>query len=130
MAGDVDDLKATYEKAIKDFNNHDDATFESIDEATVYYTAASPFPIKGKAAYQKFIKGMWASQESTAFVPVNTQYQVSGSTGIAWGHYAFSMKQKDGPARTVFGRFTITCVKSGGKWQAISSHYSAMPTGN
>jgi len=68
--------------------------------------------------------------ESTAFTPVNTQFQVSGSTGMVWGHYAFPMKLEDGPIRTAFGRFTLVCVKSDGKWLAISSHYSDIPTGN
>ena len=130
LAGDVDDLKATYEKAVKAYNSHDDAMFGSVHESTVYYAPNSPFAIKGKAAYQKTIKGIWAAMENTAFKPINPQFMVSGSTGIIWGHYALAMKLKDGPMRTTFGRFTATCTKSEGKWLVVSSHYSAIPSGN
>jgi ketosteroid isomerase-like protein len=130
LAGDVDDLKATYEKAVKAYNSHDDAMFGTVHESTVYYAPNSPFAIKGKAAYQKTIKKIWAAMEHTAFKPINPQFMVSGSTGIISGHYALAMKLKDGPMRTTFGRFTATCTKSDGKWLVISSHYSAIPSGN
>ena len=130
LAGDVDDLKASYEKAVKAYNSHDDAMFGTVHESTVYYAPNAPFPIKGKAAYQKTIKVIWAAMEHTDFKPINPQFQVNGSTGIISGHYALAMKLKDGPMRTLFGRFTATCTKSEGKWLVISSHYSEIPSGN
>ena len=130
LAADVDDLKATYEKAVTAYNNQDDAFFGSVHDATVYYAPNSPFATKGKAAYQKHIKRVWAAMESTTFKPINPQFLVSGSTGVVWGHYALALKPKDGPMRTAFGRFTITCAKSGGKWFVVSSHYSVIPSGN
>jgi len=130
LAADVDDLKATYEKAVTAYNNHDDAFFGSVHDATAYYAPNSPFAIKGKAAYQKSIKRVWGAMESTTFKPINPQFLVSGSTGVVWGHYALALKPKDGPMRTAFGRFTTTCAKSGGKWLVVSSHYSAIPSGN
>jgi len=130
LAGDVDDLKATFEKAVMAYNSHDDAFFGAVHDTTVYYPPTSPFAIKGKAAQQKSVKGVWAAMESTAFEPINAQFLVSGSTGVVWGHYALAMKLKDGPMRTAFGRFTVTCAKTDGKWLVVSSHYSAVPSGN
>jgi ketosteroid isomerase-like protein len=130
LATDVDDLKATYEKAVTAYNSRDDAFFGSVHDASVYYAPNSPFSSKGNAAYQKHIKTVWAAMESTTFSPVNPQFLVIGSTGVVWGHYALAMKPKDGPMRTSFGRFTITCAKSDGKWLVVSSHYSAIPSDN
>jgi ketosteroid isomerase-like protein len=130
LAADVDDLKATYEKAVTAYNSHDDAFFGSVHDACVYYAPYSPFAIKGKAAYQKSIKTIWAAMESSTFRAINPQFLVSGSTGVVWGHYALAVKLKDGPMTSTFGRFTVTCAKSDGKWLVVSSHYSAIPSGN
>ena len=130
MAADVDDLKATFDKGVTAYNSHDEAFFASAHDACVYYAPSSPFAIKGKSAYQEGIKRVWAAMESTAFKAINPQFLVSGSTGVIWGHYALAMKLKDGPIRTTFGRFTVTCEKSDGKWLVVSSHYSAIPSGN
>ena len=130
LAADMDDLKATFEKAVAAYNSHDDTFFGSVHDATVYYPPSSPFAIKGKVAQQQSVKRVWAAMESTGFKPINAQFLVSGSTGVIWGHYALAIKLKDGPMRTTFGRFTITCAKTDGKWLVVSSHYSAIPSGN
>ena len=130
LATDVDDLKATFEKAVKAYNSHDEVFFTMVDDQAVIFNPSTPFAVDGKAAYQPATNSVWAATESVVFSPVNPQYRVIGSTGIAWGHYAISVKPKDGPMETNFGRYTVIFSKSGGKWLAVASHYSAIPSGN
>jgi ketosteroid isomerase-like protein len=130
LAGDVDDLKATYEKAVKAYNAQDDAWFAMFDNKAVSFHPTAPFAIDGDAHNKQTIKSFWSTVDSTVFSPVNTEFRVIGSTGLVWGHYAFANKPKDGGMRTTYGRFTTVCTKSDGKWIIVSSHYSALPSGN
>jgi len=130
LAGDVDDLKSIYEKAVKAYNSRDDAWFTMFDNNAVSFHPTAPFAIDGDAQNQQTIKSFWGTMDSSVFKPLNPGYRVIGSTGIVWGHYAFANKPKDGGMRTSYGRFTTIYAKSGGKWLAVSSHYSAIPSGN
>ena len=130
LAGDVDDLKATFGKGVEAYNNRDDAHFAAVQDQSVFYAPTAPFATKGKEAYQKSMKTTWAATESSVFKPIDPQFLVVGSTGIVWGHYAIAIKPKDGAMRTRFGRYTITYSKSDGKWLAVASHYSLIPSGN
>jgi hypothetical protein len=130
LGADVDDFKATFNKAVKDYNSRNDTFFASIHEQAAVFNPGMPFAIDGKAAYEKAMRRSWAAYESSIFTPVNPQFRVIGSTGVAWGHYAIAMKPKDGGMETNFGRYTVVCVKSGGKWLVAASHYSPIPSGN
>ena len=130
LAADVDDLKTTFEKAVKAYNSHDEVFFTMVHDQSVIFNPSTPFAVDGKAAYQPATLSIWAVTESVAFTPVNPQYRVIGTTGMAWGHYAISIKLKDGPMETSFGRYTVIFAKSGGKWLAVASHYSAIPSGD
>lgn len=130
LAADVDDLKATFEKAVKAYNSQDDVFFTMVHDQSVIFNPSAPFAVDGKAAYLPTTKSLWAATENVAFRPVNPQYRVIGTTGIAWGHYAISVKLKDGPMETNFGRYTVIFAKTGGKWLAVASHYSPIPSGN
>jgi len=129
-AADVDDLKATYEKAVQLYNNQDDAWFMAMHDKSISFHPTAPFALDGNAQIKQNIKRFWGTMDSTVFSPVNTKYRVIGSTGLVWGHYAFANKPKDGGVRTSYGRFTMILAKSDGKWLAVSSHYSALPSGN
>jgi ketosteroid isomerase-like protein len=130
LGADIDDFKAAFNKAVKDYNNRDDAFFASMHAQAAVFNPGMPFAIDGKAAYEKAMRRSWAMYESSVFTPVNPQFRVIGSTGVGWGHYALAMKPKDGGMETRFGRYTVVSVKSGGKWHVVASHYSPIPSGN
>ena len=130
FAGDVEDLKAIFEKGVKAYNSKDVAFFTVMDDRGVVFNPSVPFATDGKAANEQYTRGVWANMDSSTFTPVNPQFRVIGNTGLAWGHYAVALKPKDGGARSLFGRYTITYTKSGGKWLAVVAHYSALPSGN
>jgi ketosteroid isomerase-like protein len=130
LAGDVEDLKAAFDQAVKAHASKDAAFFSMMHDQGVVFSPSVPFAQNGKAAYEKYTRGVWAAVDSSTFVPVNPQFKVIGGTGIAWGHYAIRMKPKDGGLRSMFGRYTVVFEKSGGKWLAVAAHYSAIPSGN
>jgi hypothetical protein len=130
LAADVDDLKATYQKALMQYNNKDDAWFSGFHDKSVSFHPTAPFALDGNTQNELAVKKFWDSVDSTVFQPLNPQYRVIGDIGLVWGNYAFANKPKDGGMRTTYGRFTTTCMKSDGKWLIVSTHYSAMPSGN
>jgi ketosteroid isomerase-like protein len=130
LAGDVEDFKAAFDQAVKAHASKDGAFFSMMHAQGVVFSPSVPFAQNGKAAYEQYIRGVWAAMDSVTFVPVNPQFKVIGTTGISWGHYAMALKPKDGGSRSVFGRYTAVFAKSGGKWLAVAAHYSALPSGN
>ena len=62
----------------------------------------------------------------SAFTKVPGNYSVVGDTGLAWGHYACTTKQKDGPQRTIYLRYAHTFAKRDGKWRLVMYHRSLM----
>ncbi len=130
LAGDVDDLRTTFENGVKAWNNKDDAWFASFHDECVSFMPTSPFVMNGNVQNKQSMKRYWNSVETATFRTLNPQYRVIGTTGVIWGHYALPAKPKDGAAQTSFGRFTVVCAKLDGKWLIVSSHYSALPSGN
>jgi len=130
FGADVDDFKAAFNKAVEAYNTRDDGFFSMSHEQVTVFNPGAPFAIDGKAAYEQAMRGSWATAESSTFKPINPQFRVIGSTGVAWGHYTIANKPKDGPMRATFGRYTIIFAKSGGKWLAVATHYSPIPSGN
>jgi ketosteroid isomerase-like protein len=55
-------------------------------------------------------------------------YRVVGDTGLAWGHYAATTKQKDGPQRTIYQRYAHTFARIDGEWRLVMYHRSLLPT--
>ena len=130
LGADIDDFKAAFNKALNAYNSRGDTFFTMSHEQVAVFNPGVPFAIEGKAAYEQAMRGSWAATESSTFKPINPQFRVVGSTGVAWGHYAMTIKPKDGAMRSAFGRYTIIFAKSGGKWLAVATHYSPIPSGN
>ncbi len=53
--------------------------------------------------------------------------RVYGNTAINTGYYTFSYV-KDGEAKSLPARYSLTYVKKGKKWLIVDHHSSAMPT--
>ncbi len=132
LGGDADDLKDFCTKFVNAWNSLDAETAVSMDyEGGVSFGVDNPFPMitkkEGKLAY---LKGLMASVDFINIALYNDQYKVVGDTGLSWGYYTISVKPKGEKAQTEYARYTLTAVKSGGKWQILSIHQSAIPAGN
>ena len=133
-ADDVDDLKASVEKAIKAWESGDvGAILDSQhDDAVGFYNGfAFPSDLKavGKDQSRKNLEKFFANNDIVSITPRNN-YRVIGDVGFAWGHPTIVVKPKDGPALTRHNRRTGTYPKSEGKWRLASWHASAIPSQN
>lgn len=128
---DINDLQATFERAIAAMNQRDLEAFAALwDDGAMHFGPVSPFPDDGAAALRQEFHELFAIHESLNLTPINPQYRVFGDTGVAWGHYAMMLKPKDGPARVEFLRYTDTLTKVNGKWRFVAMHVSRLPSGS
>lgn len=130
-SADVDDVKAAFEQGVKAINALDVDGFMALaHDQSVTFGAASPFPTDGKAAQRQALQNAVNNRESQTFTPVNPQFRVIGTTGIAWGNASIAIKPKGGPLETHYLRYTIVFAKADGKWLRVATHLSWMPAGN
>ena len=119
-AGDLEDLKATFERAVKALNDRNlDGFLSAVHEKSLSFYACGPTSgLEGRAAcqqdWQKFF-----TKTTAVFTPRNFQYRVIGSTGIAWGEYTVAEKTKSGKEMTLEGRYTLIFTKEQGKWMIV-----------
>ena len=127
-SAEVDDLKLSIEQLIGALNKRDlDAWAPLVHDQAVGFGLISPFAADSKTALRQGFQGLFASMETFTIVPLNWQYRVVGDSGYAWGHVMVTFKQKDGPARIMWGREVMTWAKVGGKWQMLTVHASPIP---
>ena len=128
---DVGDLKTAFEQTIKALNAGDlDAYLAIVHDQEIRFSPDSPFAGEGKATARQGLQTLLANHESIIRTPINPQFRVIGTTGLAWGHVAVNFKPKDGPLHTTFTRYLWTYAKVEGKWLLVASHISRIPTGD
>ena len=133
---DLADLKAANQKLIEAWRNLDaEGISSSVSPGIVAYYPDAAFPAVApmEVSFAQNVEGMKRMFGNLDFYNMtyyNPQFRVFGNTGLAWGHVTISSKQKEQPANTQFLRFTLTWVKSDGKWLLAMTHYSAIPAGD
>ena len=130
-AGDLEDVQAVWDQGLKAYNARDaDALYANVHEQAMGFGPIAPFPYDGTAMPRQGLTAFFASLESVNVVPINFQFRVFGNTAVGAGNYVVSVKPKDGPMVTTFGRYTVTYAKIGDKWVSVSDHNSSIPAGN
>jgi ketosteroid isomerase-like protein len=124
---DLDELKASFAAEIKALDSRDlPATVALAHDGIVLFGLFSPFPINGKEAFRQAVQEYFTNYERATFEPVNPQFRIAGTTGMAWGYYQLSAKLKDGPSAYFHGRYLFTYTQAEGKWLIISMHISPL----
>ena len=135
-ADDLADLKAANQKLIEAWGTLDaEGISRSVSPGIVAYYPDAAFPAVAPmevsfAQNVEGMKSMFGNLDYYTMTYYNPQFRVFGNTGLAWGHVTISSKPKGQPANTQFLRFTLTWIKSDGKWLLAMTHYSAIPTGD
>ncbi len=130
-ADDQDDLKATNERYMNAWNTRDLDTILEIEDASGFgHSTAFPRPLATKDQFRKALTGYFNMMEVVLVRPYKDEYRVIGNTGLVWGLYSQTTKQKNGPLRTVYLRHASTYVKSEGKWKLVLYHRSLIPSEN
>ncbi|MFC1693805.1 YybH family protein [Candidatus Latescibacterota bacterium] len=127
-SGDVTSLKATHQKYLKAWSDRDIDTIVEIGTGAVGFghSTAFPRPIRIRDTFRKQVQQFYDMMEIFTIKILTENYHVVGDTGLAWGHYACTTKQKDGPQRTIYLRYAHTFAKRDGKWRLVMYHRSLM----
>lgn len=116
-ADDVGDLKAALAASNQAYNNMNaEALCNGLHEKIVRFEINSLFALHGKQAACGALQNFFSSLEQSNLALIGTQFQVIGSTGIAWGHWQYAFKQKNDGPEIHNGRWVGTFVKADGKW--------------
>jgi len=130
-ADDLDDLKATTQRYANAWNTRDLDTILEIEDASGFgYSTAFPRPLIDKEQLRKAYARYFEMMELIRVTTYKDEYRVIGNTGLVWGLYSQTTKQKNGPLRTVYLRHASTYVKSEGKWKLVLYHRSFIPSEN
>ena len=92
----------------------------------VLFGLFSPFPIEGKEGFRRTVQEYFDNYEHAVFTPINPEFKVVGTTGVAWGNFRLATKQKNGPSQYSDGRYMFTYAQAEGKWVLISRHTSLL----
>ena len=127
---DIASLKETHDKYLKAWSDADVETIVEIATGSVGFghSTAFPRPIRIENEFRNNVIEYYKMMEKFQINTINTNHLVRGNTGLAWGHYSQTTKQKDGPTHTVYLRFAHTFVKENGKWKLVMYHRSKIPT--
>ncbi len=127
---DLKSLKVTHKKYLEAWSESDIKTIIDIGTGAVGFghSTAFPRPIRIEDEFGNNVKNFFEMMEVFQIKLITTQHLVVGNTGLVWGHYAQTTKQKDGPLRTLYLRFTHTFVKTEGKWKLVLYHRSWIPS--
>ena len=121
-------LITAFNSEMKALNTGDlNAAVATVHERIVLYGLYSPFPIEGKAAFRQAVQEYFDEQEHAVLEIVHPRYRMTGTTGVAWGHYQLTRKLKGEPVDMTPGQYMLTYVQVDGVWLAISMHFAPLP---
>lgn len=126
----LDELKAVQDRYLKAWGARDIETIVDIEGGTSAgfgYTTAFPRQWQDKDAFRRAIEQYFDILDFIRITPQTAEFRVVGNTGLVWGHYAQTTKQKSGVVRTVYLRFAHTYVQIDGKWALLLYHRSLLP---
>ena len=124
---DLADVRTLFEKDIRLLNAHNNDAFSAgAHDDVVLFGILSPFATKGKAALQQLVTQYLDDHTRVNFMSVNPEFFVAGDSAVAWGHYTISETPKVGPRVGIYGRYTLTYTKIGGRWFLAAMHLSPL----
>ncbi len=124
---DLTEVRTLFEKDIHLLNAHNNDAFSAdAHNDVVLFGILSPFATKGKAALQQLVAQYLDDYPRVNFVSVNPEFFVAGDSAVAWGHYTISETPKVGHLVNIYGRYTFTYSKIGGKWLLAAFHLSPL----
>ena len=124
---DLDALKSAFSAQIAALNNREmDAAVATVHTDIVLYGIFSPFPVQGKADFQKAVQAYFGQYEEADLSPVTPQFRIVGTTALAWGHYQLAATPQGGKMTYAHGRYIFTYTKIDGKWVVLGMDYSPL----
>lgn len=124
---DMDALKSAFTTQIEALNNRElDAAVATVHDEVVLYGIFSPFPVQGRADFQKAVQAYFGQYEEAELSPVTPQFRIVGTTALAWGHYQLAATPQGGKLTYAHGRYIFTYTKLDGEWVILGMDYSPL----
>ena len=124
---DLDALKSAFTTQIEALNNRElAAAVATVHDDVVLYGIFSPFPVQGRADFQKAVQAYFGQYEEAELSPVTPQFRIVGTTALAWGHYQLAATPQGGKMTYAHGRYIFTYTKIDGKWVILGMDYSPL----
>ncbi len=124
---DMDALKSAFTTQIDALNNRElDTAVATVHDDIVLYGIFSPFPVQGRADFQKAVQAYFGQYEEAELSPVTPQFRIVGTTALAWGHYQLAATPQGGKMTYAHGRYIFTYTKIDGKWVILGMDYSPL----
>jgi ketosteroid isomerase-like protein len=124
---DLAALKASFTAEIDALNARNlNATLAPVADNMILFGIFSPFPIEGKEGYRQTVQEYFDNYEQAVLTPIEPEFRVVGTTGVAWGNFRLGTRQKGQSFGYADGRYMFTYAYVEGKWIIISMHYSLL----
>ena len=124
---DMDALKSAFTTQIDALNNRElDTAVATVHDDIVLYGIFSPFPVQGRADFQKAVQAYFGQYEEAELSPVTPQFRIVGTTALAWGHYQLAATPQGGKMTYAHGRYIFTYTKIDWKWVILGMDYSPL----
>lgn len=129
-SADLDELQAIFDQSLKALNTSNvDAWIALMEDGVVYFPYNLPFPVVGKDDNKKIWQAMFDENEKVTFIPIDPQFHIAGSTGVAWGYYVLVAQQAE-TIDAIFSRYTVTYAKTDDQWRIVVVHTGIPPGPN
>jgi ketosteroid isomerase-like protein len=117
---EVEDLQVSFDRTIAAYNARDlDALVAGQPDHLLYFGPLAPSSVAGQETARQAFATLFATYEQVTFTPFDTQFRVSGTTGVAWGFADVKLKPENGPPATAFFHYTWNYAKVDGKWLRV-----------
>ena len=90
------------------------------------HSTAFPRPVREEKSFREGVKKFYEGMDEFKIKILTENYRVVGTTGLAWGLYACTTKQKGQMRRTIYLRYAHTFAKRDGKWMLVLYHRSKL----
>ena len=94
---------------------------------TQFFSAVSPFRMDGKDAVRAFWVGLFQFPTHTIVFRQPSTRVYGDTTAVDNGYIHVTLVDAKGQTTTIFGRYSTTYVKQGGKWGIVNLHGSRLP---
>ena len=130
IADDLADLKAAHQRFIKAWNTGDmNTVFEIWQDGGIWITPTQAFPVVTNSAMGMQMFTQWLETHIYRANWNKVDYRVIGNTGLVWGVTTVTVIVKaTGTGKRYFRKSSIVFVKSEGKWVAVMSTDSPIPS--
>jgi ketosteroid isomerase-like protein len=130
IADDLADLKAAHQMYDKAWNTSDvAAVFEVWQDGGIWIPVSYGFPIVTNSARGIQMFTMWLETHIFRYSWYKVDYRVIGDTGLVWGVMTTNeIVKATGTGKRRFLKTSMVFMKSEGKWKAVMSHSTQIPS--